>query len=460
MTDNNSNIFIKKAQLVHGNKYDYSKTIYINSNTKVIITCYQHGEFKQLPSAHLQAKGCSLCGKERRLEKVTITFEDYINRANEVHNNKYKYTKIVNFEDRKYLFIVCPNHGEFKQRVDRHLGGHGCRLCYNDSINKILSNGIDKFITKAKEIHGNRYDYSKSVYINNRTKLIITCPTHGDFEQSPDSHVNGKNKCPKCANKEKADLTRLTLNDFIKKSNIVHYFKYNYNKVNYVNSLTKIIIICPEHGEFEQTPNSHLSGNGCRYCGHHSTFSFTKLTMKQFIEKANIVHNTNYSYDKVIYVNNKTKLIITCPTHGDFEQTPRNHLSGQGCPICKFSKGELTIKNIFDKYEIKYQHQYKIPQIVSKLRYDFYLPDYNLLIEFHGKQHYEYIPFFHRNGEDDLLAQKNRDDIIRYNAKHHKYQYLEFSYLQLKNSTEEQFETLIISRINKYKKKIIKFSNT
>ena len=117
--------------------------------------------------------------------------------------------------------------------------------------------------------------------------------------------------------------------------------------------------------------------------------------------------------------------------------------------MCNTSKGELAIKEILEKNNIKYVQEYRIPEIVNKLYYDFFLPDFNILIEFHGKQHYEFIPYFHRNGEDDFLKQKNRDDIIRYNAKHYKYRYLEFNYKQLKKLSTEEFEAFVINLIKR-----------
>ena len=186
----------------------------------------------------------------------------------------------------------------------------------------------EKFIKRAKEVHGDKYDYSKVEYVNNRTKVCIICPKHGEFFQTPANHLSGKG-CPNCSNN-----VRLTIDEFIKKSKAIHGDKYDYSKVEYVNANTKVCIICPEHGEFRQTPGSHLNGCGCKKCANDGLSSDRKLSLEEFIKKAQEVHGTKYDYSKVKYVNSVTKVCIICPKHGEFRQTPGSHLSGCGCRKC------------------------------------------------------------------------------------------------------------------------------
>ena len=181
----------------------------------------------------------------------------------------------------------------------------------------------EEFIEKAKVVHkGNKYDYSKVEYVNNRTKITIICKIHGDFEQQPNNHLIGCD-CPKCKGKNQ------TTEDFIIKARQVHADKYEYSKANYTSSSAKITIACKEHGEFEQTPNDHLKGHGCPKCANCK-----KLTTEEFIYRANLIHGDKYDYLQVNYISNNTKVIITCSMHGEFEQTPINHLSGYGCSSC------------------------------------------------------------------------------------------------------------------------------
>lgn len=192
-----------------------------------------------------------------------------------------------------------------------------------------LFSDIDNFINKSNKVHSGKYDYSRTIYTDYETPLTITCPEHGDFEQIPRNHLRG-NGCPKCGKNSSTNKLSDSLFDFIEKSNRIHSDKYDYSKVNYVNSKTKVIITCPEHGDFEQLPNSHLLGKGCIKCGGSSTKDF-----QDFIEQSNLKHNSKYDYSKVNYVNNKTKVEIICKEHGSFYQTPLKHISyGYGCPNC------------------------------------------------------------------------------------------------------------------------------
>lgn len=313
-----------------------------------------------------------------------------------------------------------------------------------------------QFIEKARLIHGDRFDYSRAVYINNSTKILIICPVHGEFWQKPANHLQGKG-CSKCNYEKKSHLQMFTLNKFIQKAIIKHNYFYDYSKSIYDGIFNKLTIICPIHGEFQQTPHNHLNGQGCRKC-FKEQFTLkhpTKLTIEEFIKRAIALHGNKYDYNKAVYINAKTKLIILCPVHGEFEQTPSDHLQGKGCPICKASKGEVVIKSILVKYKIKCQQEYIIPEVVSQRKYDFYLPEYRLLIEFHGIQHYEYIPFLHKYDEDNFLSQKDRDNIKKDNANQFKYHLLEFNYKQFEKLSQAEFEQMVIDNINKYKKIII-----
>lgn len=193
---------------------------------------------------------------------------------------------------------------------------------------------------------------------------------------------------------------------FINKAKKIHGEKYNYNKTNYINSHKKITIICTEHGEFEQTPDSHLSGSGCPKCAGKNK------TTEDLINQFNIVHGTNrYNYNKVNFINNKTKIIINCEKHGDFTTLPSNHLSGKGCPICKESRGEKLIREYLINEDINFTQQKKFPdcKYINVLPFDFYLPDLNTCIEFNGEQHYKPIKLF--GGEANLIKIQKRDKI-------------------------------------------------
>ena len=245
----------------------------------------------------------------------------------------------------------------------------------------------ESFINKSYVIHGDKYDYSKVEYMNNYTKVCIICPEHGEFYQRPSDHLKGSG-CPKCAKNK-----RLTTNEFIESAKKIHGDKYDYSKVEYVNSQTKVCIICPEHGEFWQTPNAHLNGNGCPYCKADAVGKRCSHSTEHFIELAKIVHGDKYDYSKAKYTNNRTKVLIVCPTHGEFWQKPTMHLQGCGCQICGESKLELEMRNFLVKENVVFEEK-KHFDWLGKQHLDFYIPEYNSAIECQGEQHFKNIDFF------------------------------------------------------------------
>lgn len=203
-------------------------------------------------------------------------------------------------------------------------------------------------IKRFKEKHGDKYDYSKIEYIDQQSKVCIICPIHGEFWQTPNNHLNGRG-CPICKNEKTSKRCRSTNDEFIRKARKIHGNKYDYSKVNYNRNENKVCIICPEHGEFWQTPHKHLSGHGCQECGKRRK----KITTEEWIKKAREVHRNKYNYSKVEYVDEKNKVCIICPEHGEFWQVPSYHLSGNGCKMCRKDllrkKFSLTKEEFIDR---------------------------------------------------------------------------------------------------------------
>ena len=255
-----------------------------------------------------------------------LTKEDFIKKAKEKHGDKYDYSKAEYVNNRTKVCIICPKHGEFEQMPASHIRGCGCPKCANESMAERLRSSKEDFIKKSREKHGDKYDYTNVEYKDYQTNVCIVCPEHGEFWQVPSYHIRGSS-CPKCANYKQ----KLSKEEFIKKANKKHGDKYNYDKVSYVNNATKVCIICPEHdhGEFWQVPYSHLNGNGCPKCS-----GCYVPTTEEWIVSARKVHGDKYDYSKVDYKNERTKVCIICHEHGEFLQTPKNHLIGQGCPTC------------------------------------------------------------------------------------------------------------------------------
>ena len=322
--------------------------------------------------------------------------ENFITKSKNIHGDKYDYSLVDYKNNKTKVKIICIPHGIFEQRPNDHLNGNGCPICANK-----YKPTTDEFVSKSKNIHGDKYDYSLVDYKNNKTKVKIICPTHGIFEQRPTNHLYGQS-CPTCSNS-------LTTEDFVNNSKNIHGDKYDYSLVQYKDYKTKVKIICPKHGIFEQTPNNHLKGKVCYKC-----VCTYKKTTEEFVKNVTKIHGDRYDYSLVDYKNNITKVKIICPTHGIFEQRPNDHLNGNGCPCCKTSKGELNIKMILDKNNIKYiqQHKFDDCRYINPLPFDFYLPHLNTCIEYDGIQHFEPVVFF---GGERGLSILQRTDLIKNN---------------------------------------------
>ena len=293
-----------------------------------------------------------------------------------------------------------------------------------------------EFIMKAEFVHGDRYDYSKVDYINNRTKVNIICKEHGIFEQRPTRHLCGDG-CPKCNGGVKSNH-----DEFIQKAKNTHGDIYDYSLVNYINSITKVKIICKKHGVFEMKPNCHLSGQNCGKCSIENNL----LTTVQFIEKAQKVHGNIYDYCFVDYKHNSIKIKIICREHGIFEQKPYSHLNGRGCSKCKIkSKGELFIADWLNQNVINFEVQKSFVDCKNMLplRYDFYLPNQNLLIEYDGEPHFKEVAYL--GGKVGFELRQTNDKIKSEYAINNNLNLLRIAYTERRNLSEILKNNIVIT---------------
>ena len=196
--------FVARTRKIHGDRYDYSRTIYGASNkTKVTIVCRKHGPFKQIPNSHLSGYGCPKCGIEEMSSAISSSATKFIRSARKIHGRRYDYSQVVYKGNKTEVRIICSSHGVFKQKPNGHLTGQGCSKCGVVSRTDARRLTAREFIATAKKVHGNRYNYSKVVYTNNRTKVRIICPRHGVFEQTPAQHSHhGCQYCKKSKGEE------------------------------------------------------------------------------------------------------------------------------------------------------------------------------------------------------------------------------------------------------------------
>lgn len=375
--------FINEAKNVHGDTYDYSKSVYINTHTPLIIICKIHGEFNQEPNGHINRKsGCPMCCIIQRGISRRIGIDKFLEQATTIHKDTYDYSKVQYINSNTNIIIICKIHGDFLQTPGSHLSQKaGCLICGNikNSINRRTP--LIDFINKANLIHDNKYDYSKVEYINSSKNIIIICKIHGEFLQTPSSHIHQNAGCSKCSNQYSP-----TTEEFIISAKEIHGELYDYSKVMYKSSKENVILICQEHGEFRMTPHSHiLRKSKCQRCQKKY-----QPTTEQYIEDVTKIHGDKYDYSKVDYIDCRTPIVIICKTHGKFTQLPYTHTANHGCPKCSscYSKSQikwLTFMSIYYNINIKHAEngdEYKISD--TRFKADGYCEEINTIYEFHG----------------------------------------------------------------------------
>jgi len=364
--------FIKNAEEIHKDKYDYSLVDYFNSHTKVKIKCSIHGIFKQDPSGHLSGRGCPACGDEKRATSQRHTTYDFIDKALRIHGSRYDYSLSDYSGWDSKLKIICSKHGEFEQIAGTHLSGGGCIYCGFEATKEKQTKTTEQFITDAVKVHSSLYNYSLVVYTGSNDPVTIVCPTHGEFEQLPTVHLTGAG-CRTCGFTRSREAKTFSQEDFLKKACEHHNEKYDYSKTVYTLAQNYVTITCPTHGDFEQIANSHMIGMGCRKCAGITIGEHHRLSNAEFIIKAKEVHADKDDYSLVDYKSAKEKVKIICSTHGVFEQAPTGHLYG-GCTLCANEQKGLKQRRSNDDF-------IKIAKEVHGDLYDYSETKYTTVLE-------------------------------------------------------------------------------
>ena len=353
----------------------------------------------------------------------------FIAEARQVHGRKYDYSQVVYKTALTPVKVVCRRHGAFYPTPANHYlkkpNPSGCPKC---SIEKRAKDNFEShkasFVTRARKVHGRKYDYTKTNYTGIVRRLTISCQRHGDFKVTAAAHLRGSG-CPRCQRENLWQKGGYA--DFVRRARKIHGRKYDYEKARERSGAGKVTIVCREHGEFVQLPNTHLNGHGCGKCGittlanrfkltkaefvrrskkvHGSKFKYLGgyknqyafmtircpvhgtfkqraidhmnghgckecgvqqraagmfLTTEQFVAKARSIHGNRYKYPAP-YRRNDLPIKIVCPKHGDFRQAPNSHLQGQGCPRCIESLGERMVAAILERHRIKFTPQHRFP---------------------------------------------------------------------------------------------------
>jgi len=377
-----SSRFVATAMALHDGRYNYDQVTYTGVYNKVSIVCAEHGVFEQLPANHLAGNGCPKCANISRTENKRDTLAEFIKKAKVVHNTKYGYDKVIVGSPNEKVIIECPIHGEFTKLRSKHIAGEGCPACGITVGHDRHRLSLDEFIEKSRKVHGDSYDYSKSVYASYHDLVCIVCSRHGDFFQSPANHFAGQG-CPKCGVGARSG-PRITNDEFIQRVTKVHDGKYDYSVTNFTGSHNQIDIVCPIHGRFTQMATNHLSGKGCNKCAREQVAVVLSTTLDEFVIKANNVHSNKYDYSKIQFRGLGSDVVIVCPDHGEFIQKPKNHLTGRGCRLCSIgiSRGERELASFIQELGIMTATSNR--SIIAPYELDIVVPDQKVAIEYCG----------------------------------------------------------------------------
>jgi len=265
-TKKNTESFIERAKLVHGDTFDYSLVNYVNTSTKVKIICPIHGEFEQIPANHLRGAKCFKCKIDKLTSLNTLGVDEFIRKSKIKHKDKYDYSLVKYIKHDNKVKIICPIHGVFEQEPKVHYRGSGCFECGKkigaEKLSKLKLMGLDVFVERSKLVHGEKYDYSLVEYISSEAKVNIICPIHGVFEQTPSIHLRGSG-CNECGIEKTTNKVSYMYDKCVE----VHGDKYQYDFTGYKNNTSKIGVYCEKHGWFKQRYNNHCDlKQGCPSC--------------------------------------------------------------------------------------------------------------------------------------------------------------------------------------------------
>lgn len=368
-----------------------------------LIKCLICGFENESKLSHISS--CKKCN----LNKRTSNTGNFICKAKKTHGNKFNYDLVEYVRNDSKVKILCNTcNNIFLQTPNHHLRGSGCLVC---AINA-TRDSLDQFISKARKIHFDKYTYDLVKYVNSITKVKILCnDCNNTFLLNPNQHLLGVG-CRVCANLNK----KSNKEEFVKKSKKIYGDKFNYDLVEYIDCKTSVKILCNDcNNIFLRPPNDHLRNKGCFHC--------KKFTTQQFVLKAKEVHGDKYSYDLSDYKRMRIKVKIFCKSCNKiFEQTPDCHLRGHGCRCFTEYKGERKISLYLDKNHVEFtkQKMFSSLRYILPLKYDFYLSELNLIIEYDGEGHYQAkfgstLEQKQKNLEDCQLRDKIKDEWAKAN---------------------------------------------
>lgn len=258
--------WIEECTKVHKGKYDYSKSEYINSKSKVLVICPEHGEFWTVAHDHKSGHGCMKCKNQLQGELSSMPYSEFLSRSIAQFGDKFEFSGGYK-NTSSNINIKCLDCGHVvTKRANSHLQSKGCPACVKREVAQNMLIGRDEFIRRATEKHKGKYGYSTIEYKGWSEKHIFICPTHGEFEQTASYHTRCDIGCPKCVEEYLGSISRKTTEEFIADAIDVHLDRYDYTDTVYSRDNEPVNIRCKLHGEFSQEASSHLQGRGCPAC--------------------------------------------------------------------------------------------------------------------------------------------------------------------------------------------------
>jgi hypothetical protein len=261
-----------------------------------------------------------------------LTTEEFVAKARQAHGERYDYAQTVYRNSGTPVIIICRLHGAFSQIPYNHLGGRNCKQCGIETQGSKRRLATEQFVARARKKHGDRFDYSGSVYRTSDTPVTIVCRIHGEFHQTPENHLAGKG-CKYCAKNQHPSADQIIL-----RFRAIHGNNYEYALSTFQSTKQRLQVTCRFHGPFTISFYRHLKGTGCPECTHH----YNQKAAQYFAKRATKVHGKKYSY--TTYKPAPSKMRIVCAAHGVFTQSAASHLKGHGCPGCANDRKRLLAK--------------------------------------------------------------------------------------------------------------------